>query len=1374
MNDKWMLHRAGLLNFWYYDEEYFDFADGKLLLRGTNGSGKSVTMQSFLPVLLDGKKSPDRLDPFGSKARRMEDYLLGEKEVVDRDERTGYLFLEYKRQHSNQYITTGIGLRAKRQKNMEFWGFAILDNRRVGKDFFLYKEEKTGVRDVQKIPLTKKELENRLGAGGAFAHTQGEYMELVNKYVFGFETTEAFDELIKLLIQLRSPKLSKDFKPTVIYEILEAALPPLSDDDLRQLSDTIENMDQAKQQLEQLEKDKRALERLCKEYTVYNEFQLADKAEYYLKHERQVSKLEEDAAAAARKEQELKDGLQRLRSQERQLGQEQDVFKKEQQELFKHEVFDLEEKYAQEKENLRRLLETVRQRTERIDAKRRKERTLADDIRTSEYEVVKYRDSIGEHLEELDAAALESSFLDHEMNKSDFLRKLADGFDFSVWIKETEAYQALLAELVKIWERHDQARDRYQTVNREYGEINKELDALRHDENKWKRILEEEKTKFQQAVYAWSEQHPQLAVEEAAFQQFLHRLTDLYEAYSFEELKSPFTQQYHNAVAQLQKHQAEAEQRIEAKVKEINEAKQEWQAWRDKKDPEPKRHPQTEQVRAQLEKEGIAYVPLYAAIEFRDHVQEEVRERIESALAQMGLLDALITKDSKAIVFDRVIEPKPQMLAHTLADYVKPDVDGKSAISAEMIDDVLRSIVMDEADGKAGVTLQKDGTYQIGLLKGQPPLEKQALFIGKTARVRYRLTKLAELEEKLGLLQQELAQLSAVKEQAVQQDKLLRAGYESFPGDKDMRAAFGYLRETGHKIQHKEEEVQKKNTVLGEAHEHWRGLLHELQLQTAPFNIEFSRESYEQAQTEMRLYVKELNEVKLVFAKLRAEQDKLRLMQGNLEELEQEIDLEQGNLAFEEDQRDKKQLEIQRLEERLQDTGAEDIRKRIRDVQQRLHEIKVVMPKIQKDTLQAEHDLQGIMKKQSELQEALALAQQLRLFAEQLFAEELKYKFVQVEQEGVLKAARDVVKIYGQRKGDDRVSAISRLTSVFHRELAQLVEYRMTQEETKTAFINEIPVMPDDDLRRKELLEKTARLTILLDYKGQRVSPYYVLTEMEQDLLRQQAYLNEQDRELYEEVILKSVGRTLRGRISRAERWVKEMNALMQKRNPSSGLLFSIKWRPRTAETEEELDTKDLVELLRMNSRLLKEEDLMRVTKHFRSKISRAREMIEERGQGNTLHQVIKEVLDYRKWFAFTLYYEKTNEPKRELTNQQFFKFSGGEKAMAMYIPLFTAAYSRYQEASLDAPHIISLDEAFAGVDENNIRDMFELVEELGFNFIMNSQALWGDYDTVPALSICELVRPKNAPYVTVIRYIWDGNVKRVVFDTEEGKAAVH
>ena len=81
---------------------------------------------------------------------------------------------------------------------------------------------------------------------------------------------------------------------------------------------------------------------------------------------------------------------------------------------------------------------------------------------------------------------------------------------------------------------------------------------------------------------------------------------------------------------------------------------------------------------------------------------------------------------------------------------------------------------------------------------------------------------------------------------------------------------------------------------------------------------------------------------------------------------------------------------------------------------------------------------------------------------------------------------------------------------------------------------------------------------------------------------------------------------------------------------------------------------------------------------------------------------------------------------------------------------------------------MISLDEAFAGVDEMNIRDMFRLIVEFEFNFMINSQILWGDYDTVPALAIYQLIRPENARFVSVIRYLWNGKKKELLEREEE------
>ena len=270
MNSKWQIHRVGLVDFWYYDEEVFDFLEGRMLLRGANGSGKSVTMQSFIPLLLDGNMRPERLDPFGSRARKMENYLLEEGD--GREERTGYLYMELKRTESDEFLTLGMGMRARKNKKMDSWYFCITDGRRVGKDFWLYKDVES------KITCTQRELKNRIGEGGKVIESQAEYAQCVNRLLFGFETQEEYKELLDLLIQLRTPKLSKDFKPTVINEILSSSLQTLSEDDLRPMSEAIENMDSLKTNLDALEESIRGARQIEKVYDQYNEIVLYNKA----------------------------------------------------------------------------------------------------------------------------------------------------------------------------------------------------------------------------------------------------------------------------------------------------------------------------------------------------------------------------------------------------------------------------------------------------------------------------------------------------------------------------------------------------------------------------------------------------------------------------------------------------------------------------------------------------------------------------------------------------------------------------------------------------------------------------------------------------------------------------------------------------------------------------------------------------------------------------------------------------------------------------------------------------------------------------------------------------------------------------------------
>ena len=63
---------------------------------------------------------------------------------------------------------------------------------------------------------------------------------------------------------------------------------------------------------------------------------------------------------------------------------------------------------------------------------------------------------------------------------------------------------------------------------------------------------------------------------------------------------------------------------------------------------------------------------------------------------------------------------------------------------------------------------------------------------------------------------------------------------------------------------------------------------------------------------------------------------------------------------------------------------------------------------------------------------------------------------------------------------------------------------------------------------------------------------------------------------------------------------------------------------------------------------------------------------------------------------------------------------------------------------------------------------MFGILKFLDIDFIINSQVLWGDYDTVSDLSICELIRPHNSKVVGVERYRWNGTYKKIINNRKE------
>ena len=325
--NRWHMNRMGFVHFWLYDHEIFPFENGKLLLRGQNASGKSITTQSFIPFILDGDRTPSRLDPFGTSDRRMEYYFLTEGGP---DDVTGYLFLEFKREETEEYRTIGIGQRAQRGKpGMGFWGFVILDGRRVGIDFNFYKEAGS-----QYIPLSKLECRNLLGDRNFFTDTQGDYMREVNRQLFGFPRIEQYRQFVNLLIKVRAPKLSKEFKPSRTYEILNDSLQTLEDEDLRAMVDAMEKMDEIEGRLDSLRDTYKDLGIINREYTRYNQYILWKKARVYLEAHKKAESLlaamdvlESELEDNDKKQQEIREDIERLTQKICMLENEIDVWR---------------------------------------------------------------------------------------------------------------------------------------------------------------------------------------------------------------------------------------------------------------------------------------------------------------------------------------------------------------------------------------------------------------------------------------------------------------------------------------------------------------------------------------------------------------------------------------------------------------------------------------------------------------------------------------------------------------------------------------------------------------------------------------------------------------------------------------------------------------------------------------------------------------------------------------------------------------------------------------------------------------------------------------------------------------------------------------
>ncbi|MFS8631099.1 MAG: hypothetical protein LOD92_08095, partial [Bacillales bacterium] len=286
----------------------------------------------------------------------------------------------------------------------------------------------------------------------------------------------------------------------------------------------------------------------------------------------------------------------------------------------------------------------------------------------------------------------------------------------------------------------------------------------------------------------------------------------------------------------------------------------------------------------------VQYIPFYEAVEFLDGVELVVQKKLEAALIDSGLLNALIMKDHIAMEHDRMIKPNPQLMAHTLADYLQPDVDDDADVPAEKIMEVLQSILVADNGAKETIVVKTDGTYQLGLLEGHAVPVDKVRYIGRTARRRHREEQITLLNTEIEQLKDEAADVRVEISRLKEKIDAAKQAIENFPNDEDLLAAYKEIEKYRFQIKQLEEDLMERDKIMHEKMNFFQKLRRELNSATRELNIEFSYEAYQEAVDIQRRYEKDLNELEKLHVKFRHQHENKKRTEERLQELAEEID----------------------------------------------------------------------------------------------------------------------------------------------------------------------------------------------------------------------------------------------------------------------------------------------------------------------------------------------------------------------------------------------------------------------------------------------------------------------------------------------------
>lgn len=1327
MPDRWTLTRAGITNVYQYDDEILHFGGGRLLLRGVNGSGKSTAMNMLLPFLLDADTR--RIDAAGEQSGVLRSWMLSGREET---QPVGYLWLEFAQ--GAEHLACGCGIRANRNTDrVSTWWFVT--DQRPGIDFSLVES---------RIPVSADVLKTKIGDQAVFRHDQrSAYRSTIRSRLFGGAD---LDQHIRLLHVVRNPRVG-DRIDIDLPRHLEDALPPLSEAAVDDAARPLEDLDDHRRNVETLTTTHRALEGLLSTYRQYSRTELHDRA-------RKATETANRAIGHARELTKAKSRLTDARAVLNRTKKALDTIGA-RVEGVATEIKTLEESIAyragQELDSERRHLEELAgflsdSKTTVNNVSQRVER-LRDAVTTAHAAVTSEHETVRAQLNDLEESSRTAGLAVGPPN----VPAVATSFRDDVPVPDDPEVELPVTMLEDVRGAAHRRRDDIAQVESALDQVG-EADAELHLADQTLTTAEEDlKTAQERLVSARS-------LLDAGAEQFKDELSDwhqrLTDLASRHGVQPPQWEEPVPASIVDDRHEihARALDAVDLLADNYRQASASLVAQLDNELAEAQR---LTDILDSLNRQSLLDPPVFdwqnpdpgprlsELIDFAPGLDAQARADVEAALEGAGLLGATITGDGEVTLEsgELVVVPAGPVSA-PLSGLLVPHVpENVNAVTYEEIRSVLGGISTDHASGHDTV-VARDGSFRIGTLQGRHQKDV-AEHIGTAARraaIERRKAEAAafvdEAQEKVRLTEESLTERKMWLDETMQARKDVPDPAALSEAVTRAQAAERAVDDATARLSTARERQKATERSLADAVSETQRLAAELALPAHRSGLEETKQvlgDTTQLASECIMGMKSLGGAHQRWHSATKEWDAATI----------ELETEKYRDTGLKHRHDRAETRLATLEDSI---GLE-----YQEVLDSLAVCRSDLDRLENSQEEARDEYNSAIREEAQLDTK---------------TENLRDQLQDLENDAVdtLTCLRRTWEVPGLLE-----SAIDPEGTV---QLPAVESNAGGLAELASALTGTIP-RPDGDgvnadgvrqslRRRRDTLgagwdaedrQPDPGLPAAVEINGPlgRMSLVSAVAEVASHREQQASLLTTKQDQALRNLLQGLIAREVAEKLTDSDELVRLMNKRLDAVATSHGVGAKLKWRRRD-DIDPHLST--TIDLLSKPPDLRTPEEDDRLTEALSARIDDARRTDPELAY----HDLVREVLDYRRWHEMSVYVTRTREPERKLGRRT--PLSEGEKKIVSYLTLFSAVAASYDAvaaAAEDTPRFVLLDDAFAKVSEDNHAKLFGLLVEMDLDFIATSERLWGTHATVPELAITEVIRDAELSTIVLEHSRWNG-----------------